>query len=127
MHGSLHIEPSIIALGGAGVQLAVTRASPEKVFREVDWLTLISFTGLFIIVGAAEHAGMMELLSKAALGATGGSPWLAFVIRIWMCAIASAFVDNIPFTATMIPLIHTLNGSVGVTGVFGDLHTSPLW
>jgi Na+/H+ antiporter NhaD/arsenite permease-like protein len=127
VHGSLHIEPSVIALGGAGVLLAITRASPEKVFREVDWSTLIFFTGLFIIVGVAEHAGMIELLSKAALGATGGNPWVAFAMIIWMSAIASAFIDNIPFTATMIPLVHTLNNSAGITGAFGDLHISPLW
>jgi len=127
VHGSLHIEPSVIALGGAGVLLAITKASPEKVFREVDWPTLIFFTGLFIVVGVAEHAGMIDLLSKAALGATGGDPWLAFVMIIWMSAVASAFVDNIPFTATMIPLVHTLNESAGIAGAFGDLHISPLW
>lgn len=127
VHGSLHIEPSIIALGGAGVLLAVTRANPERVFREVDWPTLLFFTGLFIIIGTAEHAGMIELLSSAALGLTGGDPWLAFLMIIWLSAIASAFVDNIPFTATMIPLIHTLNGSPEIARLFGDLHISPLW
>jgi Na+/H+ antiporter NhaD/arsenite permease-like protein len=127
VHGAFHIEPSIIALGGAGVLLAITRASPEKVFREVDWPTLIFFTGLFIIVGTAEHAGMIKILSSAALGATGGNPWLAFIMIIWMSAIASAFVDNIPFTATMIPLIHTLNGSPEIAGTFSDLQFSPLW
>lgn len=127
VHGSLHIEPSIIALGGAGVLLAITRASPEKVFREVDWPTLIFFTGLFIIVGTAEHAGMIELLSSAALGVTGGDPWLTFLMIIWLSAIASAFVDNIPFTATMIPLIHTLNGSPEIAMAFGDMQISPLW
>ena len=127
VHGSLHIEPSIIALGGAGVLLAITRASPEKVFREVDWPTLIFFTGLFIIIGTAEHAGMIELLSSAALGVTGGDPWLAFLMIIWLSAIASAFVDNIPFTATMIPLIHTLNGSPEIAMAFGDMQISPLW
>ena len=127
VHGWLNIEPSIIALGGAGVLLAITRASPEKVFREVDWPTLIFFTGLFIIVGTAEHAGMIELLSSAAIAATGGNPWLAFLMIIWLSAIASAFVDNIPFTATMIPLIHSLNGSSGLAATFGDYHISPLW
>jgi len=127
VHGTLHIEPSIIALGGAGVLLAVTRASPERVFREVDWPTLIFFTGLFIIVGTAEHAGLIQLLSTAALGVTGGNPWLAFVMIIWLSAIASAFIDNIPFTATMIPLIHTFNASPGIAGAFGDLQFSPLW
>ena len=127
VHGSLGIEPSIIALGGAGVLLAITRASPERVFREVDWATLIFFTGLFIIVGTAEHAGMIELLSSAALGLTGGDPWLTFIMIIWLSAIASAFIDNIPFTATMIPLIHTLNGSPQIAEAFSDLQFSPLW
>lgn len=127
VHGSLGIEPSIIALGGAGVLLAITRASPERVFREVDWATLIFFTGLFIIVGTAEHAGMIDLLSSAALGLTGGDPWLTFIMIIWLSAIASAFIDNIPFTATMIPLIHTLNGSPEIAEAFSDLQFSPLW
>lgn len=127
VHGSLGIEPSIIALGGAGVLLAITRASPERVFREVDWATLIFFTGLFIIVGTAEHAGMIELLSSAALGLTGGDPWLTFIMIIWLSAIASAFIDNIPFTATMIPLVHTLNGSPQIAEAFSDLQFSPLW
>jgi Na+/H+ antiporter NhaD/arsenite permease-like protein len=127
VHGSLGIEPSIIALGGAGVLLAITRASPERVFREVDWATLIFFTGLFIIVGTAEQVGMIELLSSAALGLTGGDPWLTFIMIIWLSAIASAFIDNIPFTATMIPLIHTLNGSPEIAEAFSDLQFSPLW
>jgi Na+/H+ antiporter NhaD/arsenite permease-like protein len=127
VHDSLGIEPSIIALGGAGVLLAITRASPERVFREVDWATLIFFTGLFIIVGTAEHAGMIELLSSAALGLTGGDPWLTFIMIIWLSAIASAFIDNIPFTATMIPLIHTLNGSPEIAEAFSNLQFSPLW
>jgi Na+/H+ antiporter NhaD/arsenite permease-like protein len=127
VHGSLGIEPSIIALSGAGVLLAITRASPERVFREVDWATLIFFTGLFIIVGTAEHAGMIELLSSAALGLTGGDPWLTFIMIIWLSAIASAFIDNIPFTATMIPLIHTLNGSPEIAEALSNLQFSPLW
>lgn len=127
VHGSLHIEPSIIAIGGAAVLLVVTRASPEKVFHEVDWPTLIFFTGLFIIVGAAEHAGMIDLLSSAALAVTGGDPWMTFLVIIWLSAIASAFVDNIPFTATMIPLVHTLNANPEIASLFGDFHISPLW
>jgi Na+/H+ antiporter NhaD/arsenite permease-like protein len=99
VHGSLHVEPSVIALGGAAVLLVITRASPERVFHEVDWPTLLFFTGLFIIVGTAEHAGMIDILSKAAINITGGDPWLTFLIIVWLSAIASAFIDNIPFTA----------------------------
>jgi Na+/H+ antiporter NhaD/arsenite permease-like protein len=127
VHGSLQIEPSVIALGGATVLLVITRASPERVFHEVDWPTLLFFTGLLIIVGTAEHAGMIDLLSKAAINITGGHPWLTFLIIVWLSAIASAFVDNIPFTATMIPLIETLNLDPNIGAVFGDFAISLLW
>jgi Na+/H+ antiporter NhaD/arsenite permease-like protein len=127
IHGSLHLEPSIIALGGAAVLLVITRVKPEKVLHEVDWPTLIFFTGLFIIVGTAEYAGMIKLLSSTAIDITGGNPWLTFIMIIWLSAIASAFVDNIPFTATMIPLIQTLNTNPNIAATFGDFHFSPLW
>jgi Na+/H+ antiporter NhaD/arsenite permease-like protein len=127
VHGSLHVEPSVIALGGAAVLLVITRASPERVFHEVDWPTLLFFTGLFIIVGTAEHAGMIDILSKAAINITGGDPWLTFLIIVWLSAIASAFIDNIPFTATMIPLIQTVNLDPNIAALFGGLAVSPLW
>ena len=127
VHGSLQIEPSVIAIGGAAVLLVLTRANPEKVFHEVDWPTLLFFTGLFVIVGTAEHSGMIDILSNAAINITGGDPWLTFLMIIWLSAIASAFVDNIPFTATMIPLIETLNLDPNIASVFGDFAVSPLW
>jgi Na+/H+ antiporter NhaD/arsenite permease-like protein len=127
VHGSLHIEPSLIALGGAGVLLVATRAKPEKVFHDVDWATLIFFAGLFVIISGAEHAGMIDLLAKTALGITGGEPTMTFFLIIWMSAIASAFVDNIPFAATMIPLIHVLNQNVSIASAFGGFEISPLW
>jgi Na+/H+ antiporter NhaD/arsenite permease-like protein len=127
IHGSLHLEPSVIALGGAALLMVITKAQPERVLHEVDWSTLIFFTGLFIIVGAAEHAGTIELLSSSALAITGGNPWFILIIIIWLSAISSAFVDNIPFTATMIPLIQTLNVEPSIASTFGDFHFSPLW
>ena len=127
VHGELHLEPSVIAIGGAAVLLVITRANPERVLHEVDWPTLLFFTGLFIIVGTAEHAGMIQVLSKAAINITGGNPWLTFMIIAWLSSIASAFVDNIPFTATMIPLIQTLNLNPNIGASFGDFAVSPLW
>src|ERR687892_2553392 len=127
VHGSLHLEPSVIALGGASLLMVITRARPERVLHEVDWSTLIFFTGLFIIVGAAEQAGTIQLLSSTALSITGGDPWFTLIIVIWLSAISSAFVDNIPFTATMIPLIQTLNVEPSIASTFGDFHFSPLW
>jgi Na+/H+ antiporter NhaD/arsenite permease-like protein len=126
-HGALHLEVSIIALGGAAVLLAITRANPERVMHEVDWTTLIFFTGLFIIVGAAEHAGLIDALSSVAIDATGGDPWLTFLMIIWLAAIASAFMDNIPLTATLIPLIQALNSDPNIMAAFGEFSVSPLW
>jgi Na+/H+ antiporter NhaD/arsenite permease-like protein len=126
-HGALHIEVSVIVLGAAAVLLALSKVNPEKVLHEVDWTTLMFFTGLFIVVGAAEHAGLINLLSSLAIGATGGNPWLTFLMIIWLAAIASAFIDNIPFTATMIPLVHALNTDPNIVAAFGDFGISPLW
>lgn len=127
VHGSINLEPSVIALGGAATLLLITKAQPAKVLNEVDWPTLFFFIGLFIIIGVAEQAGMIKLLSSAAIGITGGEPWSTFVMIIWLSAFASAFVDNIPFTATMIPLIHTINTNPTIAAYFGQLPISPLW
>jgi Na+/H+ antiporter NhaD/arsenite permease-like protein len=125
--GGFHVEPSLIALGGAGTLMLITRASPERVFHEVDWTTLIFFAGIFIIIGGAEEAGMIDILSKGALGITGGEPWTTFFVVIWLSAIASAFVDNIPFAATMIPLISTLSQNESISAAFGGFAINPLW
>jgi Na+/H+ antiporter NhaD/arsenite permease-like protein len=125
--GGFHVEPSIIALGGAGILMLITRANPERVFHEVDWTTLIFFAGIFIIIGGAVEAGMIDILLKGTLGITGGEPWTTFFMIIWVSAIASAFVDNIPFAATMIPLISTLSQNESISAAFGGFAINPLW
>jgi Na+/H+ antiporter NhaD/arsenite permease-like protein len=127
IQGAIGIEVSIIALAGASILLIITRAHVEKVLQEVDWATLIFFAGLFVVVGILEEVGLIALLAKILIGITGGEPWLTFHAIIWMSAIASAFIDNIPFTATMVPIIETLNTSNSITSLFGSLNTSPLW
>ena len=125
-----HLEVSIIAIGGAAVLLIISRVSLEKILHEVDWATLLFFIGLFVIVGVAEHAGLIDILAKLALDITDGDPWLTFVMVIWLSGIASAFVDNIPLTTTMIPLIHTLNADPTIAAAFGSesgYQYSPLW
>ena len=79
------------------------------------------------MVGILEESGLIALLAKVVLGITGGDPWITFHVVIWLSAIASAFVDNIPFTATMVPIIETLNLSTNIDSTFGDLNISPLW
>jgi Na+/H+ antiporter NhaD/arsenite permease-like protein len=126
VHGILHLEPSIIALGGAGVLFLISRIKPEKILHEVDWTTLIFFACLFITISVGEESGMIDLLARAALGITEGNPWANFFMITWMSAIASAFVDNIPFAATMIPLVEILNQNPTIAAEF-DHAISPLW
>lgn len=126
IHGVLHVEPSIIALGSAGVLLLISRVKPEKILHEVDWSTLIFFACLFITISIAKQSGMIDVLAKTALRITEGNPWATFFTITWLSAIASAFVDNIPFAATMIPLIDILNQSPTIAAEF-DHAISPLW
>jgi Na+/H+ antiporter NhaD/arsenite permease-like protein len=126
-HGFLNLEPSIIALGGAAFLLIITRLPPEQVLHEVDWTTLLFFTGLFIIVGFAQQSGLITLISNLAINVTNGDPWFTFLMIVWLSAFASAFVDNIPFTATMIPVIHELNENPIIASTFDSFHISPLW
>ena len=127
IHGTLNIEPSIIALSGAGILMIVAKSRPEHILKQVDWSTLIFFAGLFIIISGAEKAGAIDLLSNTVLQISGGNPWVLFFMIIWISAIASAFIDNIPFAATMIPLIYAIYNTESVAAVFGGLAINPLW
>lgn len=127
IHGSINIEPSIIALSGAGILMIVAKSRPEHILRQVDWSTLIFFAGLFIIISGAVKAGTIDVLSSIVLQISGGNPWLLFFMIIWISAIASAFMDNIPFAATMIPLIFAIYNTESVAAVFGSLAINPLW
>jgi Na+/H+ antiporter NhaD/arsenite permease-like protein len=126
IHGSLHIEPSLVALGGAGVLLLISKIKPEKILHDVDWSTLIFFACLFITINIGRESGMIDVLAKTALGITAGNPWASFFVITWVSAVASAFVDNIPFAATMIPLIEVLNQNPSIAAEFHDA-ISPLW
>ena len=127
IHGAIRIEVSIIALGGAAILLVITRTHVEKILQEVDWATLIFFSGLFIIVGILQEVGLVALLAKILIGITGGEPWLTFHTVIWISAITSGFIENIPFTTTMVPIIEILNSSTSINSHFGSLNISPLW
>jgi Na+/H+ antiporter NhaD/arsenite permease-like protein len=122
-----HLEVSVIALGGAAILLVITRAHFEKILHEVDWSTLIFFTGLFIIVGIAQHVGLISILSSVAINLTGGNFWNTYIMVIWLSGIASAFVDNIPFTATMIPIVEALNADPNIALTVNEFEISPLW
>lgn len=114
LHQHLHLESATIALLGAGILLLITRADPEEVLDSVEWTTLLFFAGLFVIVGSLEVNGVIEYAARQTLHVTGNSELKTGMLVLWLSAIASAFVDNIPYTATMIPLLQTVGQISGM-------------
>lgn len=119
LHGALHLESSVIALAAAAIMLLISKVDLETAIEGVEWSTIGFFLGLFIVVGALEHTGVIEMIGTALIDATGGDMVLLMIALLWGSAILSAILDNIPFVATMIPIIAVM-ASTGV-----DVH--PLW
>ncbi len=120
LHGVLHYESSTIALTGAVVLLFLSGVNSEQVLLEVEWKTIFFFSGLFILVGGIEATGVISKLAEGVIAVTGGDLFLTAIAILWVSAIASAFIDNIPFVATMIPLILQM-------GEMTDMNITPLW
>jgi Na+/H+ antiporter NhaD/arsenite permease-like protein len=113
IHGVLHMEPSIAALTGAMFLLAVTRVSiVEMLEHEVEWPTLMFFVALFIVIAGAEETGLIQVIAAWVRDVSQGDLKVAMVMVLWVSAIASAIVDNIPFTATMLPIVAFLNHTI---------------
>jgi Na+/H+ antiporter NhaD/arsenite permease-like protein len=105
-HGMLHLEPATIALTGAGLLLLISGIKePHHILAEAEWATLFFFIGLFIIIGGVIKVGLIKWLSIQVLAITQGNMLATSVVVMWFSAFASAVVDNIPFVATMNPLI----------------------
>jgi Na+/H+ antiporter NhaD/arsenite permease-like protein len=110
IHGALHMEPSIPALAGAAALLVISRVNiVEMLEHEIEWPTLIFFMMLFVVVAAAEQAGLMQVIADWVKDVSRGSLPIAFILILWVSAIASAFIDNIHFVATMLPIVGYLN------------------
>jgi Na+/H+ antiporter NhaD/arsenite permease-like protein len=105
VHGQLHLEPAVVALAGAALLLLVTKVEPHDILQEVEWPTLFFFIGLFIMVTGLVNVGLVELMAKKLLSLTGGNMHAMTYLILWLSAFASAIIDNIPFVATMNPLI----------------------
>ncbi len=106
IHGALHMEPSIAAMVGAAVLLVVSRVDiVEMLEHEIEWPTLIFFMMLFIVVAGAEETGLIQIIADWVKNVSGGSLVAAILMVLWVSAIASAIIDNIPFTATMLPIV----------------------
>jgi Na+/H+ antiporter NhaD/arsenite permease-like protein len=113
VHKQLHIEPATVALGGATLMLLTTRQSVERALAGIEWPTLFFFMGLFVMVGALEHNGAIEEIANGIANVTDGDRTAEILGITWSSAIGSAVVDNIPFTATMIPVVEQLQGGAG--------------
>jgi Na+/H+ antiporter NhaD/arsenite permease-like protein len=113
IHGVLHMEPAVAALTGAMLLLAFARVDiVEMLENEVEWPTLVFFMGLFIVVAAAEETGLIQAIAEGVALVSRGNLTVAVLMVLWVSALASAAVDNIPFTATMLPIIAFLNTTI---------------
>ena len=116
LHGVLHLEPSIVAMLGAGVLVVISRLRPESYLAEVEWATLLFFAGLFILVGSLVKTGVIGHFANAVGGVTGDSVPATMMLILWGSAALSAIVDNIPFVATMSPVVDQLVRGDGPLG-----------
>ncbi len=113
IHGVLHMEPAIAALTGAMFLLAISRVDiVEMLEHEVEWPTLIFFIALFMVIAGAEETGLIQIIAEWVRDVSGGNLTVAVIMILWVSALASAVIDNIPFTATMLPIVAFLNASI---------------
>ncbi|MBW5447312.1 hypothetical protein GE107_14745 [Cohnella sp. CFH 77786] len=121
LHQAFHLESATVALAGAFLLLLLTgEHKMEHALTRVEWTTIFFFVGLFVAVSGLVETGVIAKLASGAMEWTGGEPVASSMLILWLSAIASAFVDNIPFVATMIPLIQEM-GQMGVQNL------EPLW
>ena len=118
-HSQLHLESCTIALTAAAVMLLIGRQDVEEIVAGVEWTTILFFTGLFIVVGGLQETGVIQILANGLMDLTEGHMTLTILLILWVSAIVSSFLDNIPFVATLIPLILTLQSS--------GVDVTPLW
>ncbi|MFA6308225.1 MAG: ArsB/NhaD family transporter [Clostridia bacterium] len=120
LHGVLKYDSATVAMSGAVLLFFISGAKTEKIVHEIEWKTIFFFIGLFILVGGIKSTGVINMLADQVLNLTHGDIVLAAIAILWVSAIASAFIDNIPFVTTMIPLIKHL-------GEISGMSITPLW
>jgi Na+/H+ antiporter NhaD/arsenite permease-like protein len=121
-HSVFHLEPSVVALIGAGVLVLISRAKPADYLVSVEWETLLFFAGLFVMIGALIHTGVIDRLARLAADATGGNALVAALLILVVSALLSGIIDNIPYVATMSPLVAGL-----VADLANPAHGQALW
>lgn len=119
-HASLGMESCTIALLAAVIMLLIGKQDTEEIILGVEWSTILFFIGLFIVVGGMEETGVIDQLANLLIGMTNGNLVLTMLIILWISAVVSAFLDNIPFVATLIPMILAIQSE-------GGMDVAPLW
>jgi Na+/H+ antiporter NhaD/arsenite permease-like protein len=112
LHSVLHLEPSIVAMMGAGLLVLISKLKPEQFAKDVEWGTLVFFAGLFIMVGALVNVGALKIVADYIGEAVGGNAPLAAGVVVVVSALVSGIVDNIPYVASMTPVISQLNEQI---------------
>lgn len=115
----LHVRPALIALGSAATGLVIVQPDIKDILSKINWDVLAFFAALFVIVGGMEQAGVLHALARLITNINGLPPVLLGLILLWIVAISSAFIDNIPMTIAIIPVIVDLAGS--------GINPNPLW
>ena len=119
LHDVIHIETCIVAMLGASILLLFEK--PTEILKEVEWNTIFFFIGLFIIIGGLEASGGIKLMAQWIIDVTQGSQSATSMIILWASGIISGIIDNIPYTATMSPML------VAIEEQMGNAYTYPLW
>ena len=119
LHNVINMESSIVALTGASIMMIIGKQDVDEILAEIEWSTIVFFIGLFVIVGGLVEVGIIETLANDLIYATEGNQILTMILILWLSAIVSSFLDNIPFVATLIPLLITMQGQ--------GIDVEPLW
>ncbi|GAA1025368.1 MULTISPECIES: ArsB/NhaD family transporter [Amycolatopsis] len=122
LHSVVRLDPSVVALLGAGLLVLLSGTPPKQYLDGVEWETLLFFAGLFIMIGALVKTGVIDWLAKLAAGATGGNALLAVFLILGVSALLSGVIDNIPYVATMSPLVLALTHDIP-----DPAHSEALW
>jgi len=121
VHHHFHLYPAYVAFIGVALAFVLVRPDPEKLLKQVEWSVLLFFSSLFVIVGGVEASGLLDLVGEevAHFAREPGMLLITALLLMWVAAVLSAVVDNIPFTVTMIPIVAGLQSQ--------GLEVAPLW
>jgi len=122
LHSVMHLDPSVVAMMGAGAMVLVSRTEPEEFLEEVEWATLAFFMALFVLVGALVQVGVIGAISEWAAEVMGERELLGATALLFGSGVVGAFVDNIPYTTATVPVVEEMVSGTAVSGA-----DSPLW